>query len=104
MITPREIIQKKRDRRTLTAEEIQTLIQGYLSTEVADYHIAAWLMAVFLNGMKIDETVALTRSMLSSGMLLNLSSIKAKKVDKHSTGGVGDKTSMIVAQLLQLVA
>src|SRR5262249_26893907 len=100
MITPREIIQKKRDRQTLTFEEIQTLIQGYVSTEVADYHMAAWLMAVFLNGMKIDETVALTRSMLSSGMLLNLSSIKTKKVDKHSTGGVGDKTSMIVAPIV----
>jgi len=99
MITPREIIQKKRDRLTLTSEEIQTFIQGYTSAEVADYHVAAWLMAVFLNGMKIDETVALTRSMLSSGMLLNLSSIRTKKVDKHSTGGVGDKTSMIVAPI-----
>jgi len=99
MITPSEIIQKKRDRQTHTAEEIETLIQGYMSSQVADYHIAAWLMAVFLNGMKIDETVALTRSMLASGMLLNLSSIKTKKVDKHSTGGVGDKTSMIVAPI-----
>src|SRR5262249_42080239 len=99
MITPSEIIQNKRDRQTHTAEEIETLIQGYMSSQVADYHIAAWLMAVFLNGMNIDETVALTRSMLSSGMLLNLSSIKTRKVDKHSTGGVGDKTSMIVAPI-----
>src|SRR5262245_25657271 len=99
MITPREVIRKKRDRQILTSEEIETFVRGYMSSEVADYHVAALLMAVFLNGMKIEETVALTRSMLSSGMLLNLSSIKTKKVDKHSTGGVGDKTSMIVAPI-----
>jgi pyrimidine-nucleoside phosphorylase len=99
MINPREIIQKKRDRQTLTSEEITEFIQGYLSSEVADYHMAAWLMAVYINGMETGETLALTRAMRDSGTPLNLSSIKTKKVDKHSTGGVGDKTSMIVAPI-----
>src|SRR5215467_11333733 len=99
MINPREIIQKKRDRETLTPEEIIEFIQGYMSSEVADYHVAAWLMAVYINGMETGETLALTRAMRDSGTPLKLSSIKTKKVDKHSTGGVGDKTSMIVAPI-----
>jgi len=99
MIAAREIIQKKRDRQTLTSDEIRTLIRGYVSSEIADYHMAAWLMAVYLNGMKIEETLALTREMRDSGRGLDLSSIKTGKVDKHSTGGVGDKTSMIVAPI-----
>jgi len=99
MTSPRDIIQKKRDRGTLTPEEIGRLIRGYMSSEIDDYHISAWLMAVYLNGMEITETVALTRAMLESGRGLNLSSIRTKKVDKHSTGGVGDKTSMIVAPI-----
>jgi len=99
MITAREIIKKKRDRQTLTSDEIRTLIRGYVSLEIADYHVAAWLMAVYLNGMEIEETLALTREMRDSGRGLDLSSIKTGKVDKHSTGGVGDKTSMIVAPI-----
>src|SRR2546423_3204049 len=99
MITAREVIQKKRDRGTLTSQEISTFIRGYMSAQITDYQVAAWLMAVYLNGMTIDETLALTREMRDSGKGLNLSSIKSKKVDKHSTGGVGDKTSMIVAPI-----
>src|SRR5712671_2550667 len=99
MISPRDVIQKKRDRQVLTSEEIASFIRGYMSSEVADYHVSAWLMAVYLNGMSIEETLALTREMRDSGRGLDLSSIKAKKVDKHSTGGVGDKTSMIVAPI-----
>lgn len=99
MITPREIIQKKRDRGVLTSDEIAAFIRGYMSSEVADYHVSAWLMAVYLNGMTIEETLALTREMRDSGRGLDLSSIATKKVDKHSTGGVGDKTSMIVAPI-----
>ena len=99
MLSPRDIIQKKRDRQKLSPEEIAALIRGYMSSEVADYHVAAWLMAVYLNGMEIDETLALTREMRDSGTGLDLSSIHTKKIDKHSTGGVGDKTSMIVAPI-----
>src|SRR5436189_3449037 len=99
VISPREIIQKKRDRQVLTSEEIAAFIRGYMSSEVADYHVAAWLMAVYLNGMTIEETLALTREMRDSGRGLNLSSIKSKKVDKHSTGGVGDKTSIVIAPI-----
>ena len=99
MLSPRDIIQKKRDRQKLSPEEIAALIRGYMSSEVADYHVAAWLMAVYLNGMEIDETLALTREMRDSGTGLDLSSIHTKKIDKHSTGGVGDKTSMIVTPI-----
>src|SRR5438046_9648055 len=100
MISPRDIIQKKRDRCALTADEIAAFIRGYMSSEIADYHVSAWLMAVYLNGMTIEETLALTREMRDSGRGLDLSSITAKKIDKHSTGGVGDKTSMIVAPIV----
>jgi pyrimidine-nucleoside phosphorylase len=99
VISPRDIIQKKRDRQTLTAEEIKQFVEGYVSSAVADYHMSAWLMAVYLNGMEVEETLALTRAMRDSGTGLKLSSIKTKKVDKHSTGGVGDKTSLIVAPI-----
>ena len=99
-MTPLEVIQKKRDRGTLTREEIASFIEGYMSGQVADYHVAAWLMAVYLNGMTIEETLALTREMRDSGRLLDLSSIPGKKIDKHSTGGVGDKTSMLIAPIV----
>jgi pyrimidine-nucleoside phosphorylase len=98
-MTPREVIQKKRDGGALTQEEIAFFIRGYMSSEVADYHVSAWLMAVYLNGMTMQETLALTREMRDSGRVLDLSSIPGKKVDKHSTGGIGDKTSLVVAPI-----
>ncbi len=100
MISPRDIIQKKRDGGTLTREEIGAFIRGYMASEIADYHVSAWLMAVYLNGMTIQETLALMREMRDSGEILNLSSIKGRKVDKHSTGGVGDKTSIMLAPIV----
>src|SRR5205809_203176 len=99
MITARDVIQKTRDRQKLTSSEISSFLRGYMSSQITDYHVAAWLMAVYLNGMSTDETLALTREMRDSGKVLDLSSIRKKKIDKHSTGGVGDKTSMIVAPI-----
>jgi pyrimidine-nucleoside phosphorylase len=96
----RQIIQKKRDGGELRSEEIAAFIRGYMSGEIADYQVSAWLMAVYLNGLTIDETVALTREMRDSGRHLKLGSIPSRKIDKHSTGGVGDKTSMIIAPIV----
>ena len=97
--TALEVIQKKRDRGELTRDEIASFIRGYMASEVADYQVSAWLMAIYLNGMTSQETLALTRVMRDSGKVLNLSSIAARKIDKHSTGGVGDKTSLVVAPI-----
>src|SRR5215472_11100571 len=99
MSTAREIIQKKRDGETLSPQEIASFIRDYMSSHIADYQMAAWLMAVYLNGMVPAETLALTREMRDSGTILDLSSILGKKIEKHSTGGVGDKTSMMVASI-----
>src|SRR6058998_39723 len=99
MITAQAVIQKKRDRQTLTSSEISAFIRSYMSSQIADYQVAAWLMAVYLNGMTMQETLALTREMRDSGKVLDLSAIPGKKIDKHSTGGVGDKTSMMVAPI-----
>lgn len=91
-----DIIRKKRNGGELTAEEISFV----LSPEVPDYQVSAFLMAVCINGMTADETVSLTRAMISSGKRVDLSSVTGTKVDKHSTGGVGDKTSIIIAPLV----
>src|SRR5215510_14207113 len=99
MITARDVIQKKRDRQKLTSSEISSFLRGYMSSQITDYQVAAWLMAVYLNGMSTDETLALTREMKDSGKVLDLSAIRGKKIDKHSTGGVGDKTSMLLAPI-----
>src|SRR5213593_653428 len=98
-MTAREVIQKKRDRGELTRDEIASFVRGYMSSEIADYQVSAWLMAIYLNGMTSQETLALTRVMRDSGRVLDLSSIAGKKIDKHSTGGVGDKTSLVVAPI-----
>jgi pyrimidine-nucleoside phosphorylase len=94
---PQDLIEKKRDRRELTRDEIAFLIRGYTRDEIPDYQMAAWLMAAFLNGMNEAETRALVEEMLYSGVTLTHDQVAEPKVDKHSTGGVGDKTSLVIA-------
>ncbi|MBX7150235.1 thymidine phosphorylase [bacterium] len=94
-----EIIAKKRDRHELNREEIYGLIQAYSSGKIPDYQMSAFLMATYLNGMSFREITDLTLAMRDSGIVLDLSDISGVKIDKHSTGGVGDKISIILAPL-----
>jgi len=94
-----DVIQKKRDGHELTSEEIAAFIEGYTRGTIPDYQASALAMAVFFKGMTSRETVALTESMMRTGEVLDLGALPGPKVDKHSTGGVGDKTSMVLAPL-----
>ena len=95
-----ELIRKKREGKELSPEEIGFIVSGYTSGELPDYQISAFLMASVIRGLTRAETAALTEAMLRSGEVLDLTELGAAKVDKHSTGGVGDKTSLILAPLL----
>jgi pyrimidine-nucleoside phosphorylase len=100
LIRPQEIIRRKRDGEELAPEQIASFVRGVVSGQWTDYQAAALLMAVFLNGMSAAEQQALTEEMLRSGETLDFSGIARPKADKHSTGGVGDKTSLILAPLV----
>ena len=96
MMNTVDILTKKRDGYVLTDEEIKHIVMGYTSGDIPDYQMSAFLMAVYFRGMDKEETVALTQIMRDSGSVVDLSGIRGIKVDKHSTGGVGDKTTLIV--------
>lgn len=95
-----DILRKKRNGVELSREEIEHLVHGHTCGEIADHQAAAWLMAAHVRGLSRAETAHLTHAMLHSGEQIDLTSLAAKKVDKHSTGGVGDKTSLILASLV----
>ncbi len=95
-----ELIKKKREGKSLDKEEISYIVKGFVSGEIPDYQISAFMMAVCFQGMDSDETATLTDEMMRSGDLIDLSEIPGIKVDKHSTGGVGDKTTLILAPLV----
>jgi pyrimidine-nucleoside phosphorylase/thymidine phosphorylase len=95
-----DLIRRKRDGVELERREIEFLIEGYTRDSIPDYQMSAWLMAVLLRGMTRAELAALTESMLNSGEVLSFPELPAAKVDKHSTGGVGDKTSLVIAPIV----
>jgi pyrimidine-nucleoside phosphorylase len=95
-----DLIRKKRDSGEHTREEIEFIVSGYTRGEIPDYQMSAWLMASWIRGLSRAELAALTEVMLHSGQVLNFSDLPGKKVDKHSTGGVGDKTSLILAPIV----
>ncbi len=99
-MNPVEIIKLKRNNFPLSKEQIRYFIEGYLDGEVTEYQMSAFLMAVYFNDMNEEETFHLTEIMLNSGEIIDLGFLKMSKVDKHSTGGVGDKTSLILAPLV----
>ena len=99
-MNPVTLIRKKRDGEALGREELQSLLSGYVSGEVPDYQMSAFLMAVYFKGMTAEESTAFTDIMVHSGEIIDLSTIPGIKVDKHSTGGVGDKVSLILAPMV----
>ncbi|MCM3003991.1 pyrimidine-nucleoside phosphorylase [Priestia koreensis] len=98
-----DIIQKKRNGKELTTEEINFFVEGYTKGDIPDYQVSALMMAVYFQGMKSNEIATLTQAMVNSGETIDLSAIEGHKVDKHSTGGVGDKTTFIVGPLVASV-
>ncbi len=100
MLLPAEIIKRKRNGLSLNDEEISFFINGYTKGDIPDYQMSALLMAIYLKGMDSTETLSLTKTMLNSGVLVDFKNSPGFKVDKHSTGGVGDKTSLILGPIV----
>jgi len=94
-----DIIRKKRDGKKLSEEEIASIIKGAVTGDTPDYQLTAFLMAVYFRGMDLEETALFTKYMMESGTVIDLSEIEGPKIDKHSTGGVGDKISLVLAPL-----
>lgn len=95
-----DLIEKKKDGKVHTAQEIHFIVDGYTNDKIPDYQMSAWLMAVCFQGLNKEETALLTKEMMHSGDVIDLSRIEGIKVDKHSTGGVGDKTSMVLGPIV----
>jgi len=99
-MNPVEFIMEKRDRKTHSSDDMQSFFSAYTKDEIPDYQVSAWLMAAYLNGLNTDEKICLTEAVINSGDRFDLKHINKPKVDKHSTGGVGDKTSIVLLPLL----
>ena len=95
-----DLIAKKRNGKSLSSEEISQMIQEYVEGSIPDYQMSAFLMAVFFQGMTEEETLAMTNAVAHSGDMVDLSAIEGIKVNKHSTGGVGDKTTIIISPMV----
>ena len=100
MLTPYELILKKQHNQPHSKEEIQYIIDCYLNNEFTDYHMSAWLMSVYFNGLDANETNYYTTSIIKSGKKLKWNHLNGFVLDKHSTGGVGDKVSIALAPIL----